>query len=301
MGRILSAKSDLIFKRVFGDVNNTDILASFLEATLRLEPEEYDRLELIDTHLNPKYEDDKLGILDVKVHTVTGRMIDIEIQVLDVPKMRDRIVYYVSRMLSEQLKKGQSYDLNQVISIVITDYVLISENDRYHNVYQLYDKQSDSTFTDLLEVNTLELPKLKNKAETDNHDLWNWMKFINAESEEEFSMLDQGNENIRKAVGIVKQLSSDEQTRLEYDLREKAKRDYYAGLYDSKELGRQEGIIEGRQEGLREGELKGKREGLREGKIDMARKALLKGFSVIDVSEISGLSVSEIERLTKNV
>jgi len=46
-------------------------------------------------------------------------------------------------------------------------------------------------------------------------------------------------------------------------------------------------------EGLKDGEDKGKREGKREA----AKKMLVKGYSVTDISEITGLTKEEIEKL----
>ena len=84
---LLSPKSDFIFKLIFGDENNSDILADFLMAVLDLPESEYDRITLVDPHLKQMFPGDKLGILDVKLHTKTGKVIDIEIQVLNVAKM----------------------------------------------------------------------------------------------------------------------------------------------------------------------------------------------------------------------
>lgn len=139
-GKILSPKNDFVFKMIFGDHRNTDILTAFLQAVLDLPAEEYARLEIVDPHLKREFEADKLGILDVKVHTKTGKVINIEIQVSNIPEMRERIVYYTSKMITEQIGYGHQYlEIKPVISIVITDYTLVPENDDYHNKYRLYD------------------------------------------------------------------------------------------------------------------------------------------------------------------
>ncbi|NLC43328.1 MAG: hypothetical protein GX783_03490 [Clostridiales bacterium] len=74
--------------------------------------------------------------------------------------MRERIMFYTAKMITEQIGKGEEYDtIKRVISIVITDYRLIPENEQYHNRYQLYDSKTGSRFTDLLEVDALEYEK----------------------------------------------------------------------------------------------------------------------------------------------
>lgn len=70
-------------------------------------------------------------------------------------------MYYSSKMVTEQLKRGHGYkDIKKVISIIILDKNLINDSKEYHNKYILVDKKTGSQFTDLLEINILELNKL---------------------------------------------------------------------------------------------------------------------------------------------
>ena len=80
-----------------------------------------------------------------------------------------------AKMLTEQLKRGRKYSLiKKVVSIIITGYPLtqLAGSGRYHHQFR-YRTGDGIEFTDLVEVNTLELPKLPRK--TDNTDLWNWI------------------------------------------------------------------------------------------------------------------------------
>ena len=56
--------------------------------------------------------------------------------------------------------------------------------------------------------------------------------------------------------------------------------------------------FEGKLEGIHEGIQKGKLEGIHEGKLETARALLTKNMSVKEISEITGLSVEEIEKIT---
>jgi predicted transposase/invertase (TIGR01784 family) len=114
--------SDFIFKLVFGDRRNALILKAFLSAALEIPEEELGELTLIDPHLKPETEAGKLGILDVKVRTVSGVVINVEMQVETTPDLRKRIVSYAARLLGEQLKRGGDYqDVERVVSIIICD------------------------------------------------------------------------------------------------------------------------------------------------------------------------------------
>lgn len=66
---LLSPVEDLILKAIFGKQQNLDVLADFLRAVLNILDNELSRLELADTNLRIDHKGDKLGVLDVKVHT----------------------------------------------------------------------------------------------------------------------------------------------------------------------------------------------------------------------------------------
>ena len=201
-----------------------------MKSVIALPESDYEKLTIVDPHLKRETAGGKLSILDVKVHTRSGKVIDIEIQVSsDIPEMRERIVYYAARMITEQIGKGEDYlAIKKVISILITDFVLINENSAYHNRYTLRDPGTGSEFSDILEVDVLELPKLS--SDGDGTELSDWMRFLKSKSEEELTMLAQRSAPLNKAVGVLMELSADEQTRLLYEAHEKARRDEMARM-----------------------------------------------------------------------
>ena len=91
---LLPVISDYIFKLIFGDQRNVDILAEFLKSVLDIPDSEYDRITVVDPHVKKESHDDKYGILDVKVHTKNGNVIHVEIQVWPMPEMKHRSVYF---------------------------------------------------------------------------------------------------------------------------------------------------------------------------------------------------------------
>jgi len=130
-------------------------------------------------------------------------------------------------MITEQIGSGDDYDLiKKVISIVITDDNFISASPRYHHRFTLYDPEAGVEFSDILELNTLELSKLPDG--TDGTELYDWAKFIAAETEEELTMIADRNPVVEKAVVKLRELSADERTRDLYERREKARRDMAA-------------------------------------------------------------------------
>jgi len=118
-------------------------------------------------------------------------------------------------------------NIKRTITIVITSDVFIPEGDNYHHQFR-YRTDDGIEFTDLSEINTLDLNKLP--ADDDSTELWYWMKFIKTDDEEVLDMLATRSPQMRKAVGVLKELSADEATRMLYEKREMARRDYESRL-----------------------------------------------------------------------
>jgi thymidylate synthase len=70
-----------------------------------------------------------------------------------------------------------------------------------------------------MEIHTLELPKLP--VEEDGTPLWEWMKFLNANSKEDLKMVAEKNQTIKKAVSALEKISEDQKARWAYDNQQK--------------------------------------------------------------------------------
>ena len=220
---LLPVKSDFVFRLIFGDQRNVDILAAFLRSVLDIPDDEYDHLTIVDPFLKKESEDDKYGILDVKLHTVSGSIIHIEIQLQVLSDLKSRTIYSQSKLVTEQMSSGDKWSsIRRAITIVITDDIFIHEGGKYHNEFR-YRSRDGMEFTDLSEINTLDLSKLP--PDDDSTDLWYWMKFIKSDDEGVMDMLAARSPQMRKAVGVLKELSADEATRMRYEAREWARRD----------------------------------------------------------------------------
>lgn len=257
-----------------------DLLTDFLQAVLDLPASEYSHLTIVDPHLKRARAKDKLGVLDLKVHTTTRQIIDVEIQVSEHKAMRERIVFYTTKMLQEQIQAGSGYEnIRRVISILITDFRLIVENGAYHNHYQFYDPKTGSCFTDLLEIDTLELPKLP--AEPSLEPLENWLRFLKARTKKELAMLAKTNPVIAKAARRLTELSADEKVRLEYERREKARRDEHARMLFQTEKAHRQGLQQGEKKKA----------------LEIAKKALLRRLPIKDVADLTALPLKDIKAL----
>ena len=221
---ILPVKNDIIFKLFFADERNIEFLTDFLKSALSIPADEYDKITIVDPHLIREHKTDKLGIIDVKLKTVSDKTIHIEIQVAPMPFMRARITFYDAKMITEQIGKGDKYEtIKQVISIIITEDEFIAKSPKYHHRFTMYDKVNNVELTDIVEVHTLELCKIE--PGTDDSRLYYWMEFIKAEEEIELETVAQRDPLIKKAVARLMELTDDERTRMLYELSEKERMD----------------------------------------------------------------------------
>jgi len=239
----LPIRSDVIFALFFADERNIEFLTSFLKSCLRIPEDEYDSIEILDPRLLREHAGDKLGIIDVKLHTKSRKVIHIEIQLQVLPQLKERLIWYDAKLIAEQIGSGDDYgQIRKVISILITEDDLIPESTKYHHRFTFYDPDAGVEFSDLIEINTLEMGKLPPRS--DGTILYDWVKFIAADTEEELDMVAESNPQIAKAAVVLRQLSGDELARELYNRRERELRDERSRINGAHREGRVEGGIE---------------------------------------------------------
>ena len=266
----LPIKSDVVFRLFYADERNEEFLISLLKSILRLPEDDYSRIEIADPHLLREFDGDKLAIIDVKLYTKNRKIIHVEIQLKVTPELQKRIILYDAKLITEQVGSGDDYDaIQKVISIIITDENLIPGSQKYHHRFTLYDSDAGVEFSDILEINTLELRKLPDSD--DGTDLYDWAKFISAESEEELTMVAERNPVIEKAVVKLRELSADERARDLFERREKARRDQVAQ----------------------------QKWAVKQGMFEVAKKLLNRNRPIEEIMEDTGLTHEEIKNLSQ--
>ncbi|GHT28215.1 hypothetical protein FACS18942_08450 [Planctomycetales bacterium] len=293
-------KNDFVFKLVFGDKRRVDLLTAFLKSVLDIPADEYKRVDIIDSNVKKEYRKDKAGILDVKIQTKSGRIVDVEIQVEPEIPLIKRLLFYQSKMITEQIGEGNDYGvIKPVINIVITDFTVIHNSPVYHHRFRLYDAANKVELTDMKEIHILELTKLPKKS--DMTELFDWLMLIKAQNGEEYEMVAKNKPVFKKVVAVVKQLSADEQARAEYDKHELWRMDYAASMRNAKKIGLRAGLQQGLQRGLQRGIEEGLQQGIEKGTQDrsreIARNSLKEGIAIEVIARLTGLTKQEIKRL----
>jgi predicted transposase/invertase (TIGR01784 family) len=227
---VLPPTDDWIFKLLFGDERHKDNTIALLRSFLDLPDEEFD-ISFMDTSLKPEAEEDKTGIVDVKVKTKSGKLLDVEIQVNPFPELGKRISFYKSKLVVGQIGEGERYDVIQrVICVCILDYSLFPGTEEYLNRFRFYNPKNGLCFEGIPEeIYTMELPKVP--GESDGRPVWNWMQFLRGKRREDFEMAAERNPEVRGAVDTLYRLSEDPEVRARMEYREKARRDHAALLH----------------------------------------------------------------------
>ena len=106
----LDAKSDIAFKKLFGNIAHKEILISFLNSVL----EKVEGTKITDVVINdpanlPDALDAKMSIVDVRCTDQSGSQYIVEMQVVSQYEYPARAQYYSSLALSRQLSVRQPY------------------------------------------------------------------------------------------------------------------------------------------------------------------------------------------------
>ncbi|CCM10248.1 protein of unknown function [Cardinium endosymbiont cEper1 of Encarsia pergandiella] len=287
----ITPKVDLAFKKIFGVEENKDLLIALINATVSKEDQVID-VTLLNPY-NPKsFRSDKLSILDIKALSETGKRFNIEIQITDEADYDKRALYYWAKLYTDQLKGAQDYaSLNKAIGIHILNFVSITDNQKYHNVFHITEKESGLPYFKDLELHTVELTKFSKDPDEDLNSLLKkiktsldiWTAFLTRND-----LLNKDNlpaplaiNTLKKALHVLDTLNFTDEERMAYE-------DHL------KWLRIEANTIEKYR---KEAEQQGRQEGRQEGKLEIAKSMLLQGYAIEDIGLLTGLSRSDIQKI----
>ena len=287
--KIVMLKLDIIFKRIFGNENNKDIIAVFISDLLEIPRESIKAIYIDNVELTPEYFQQKFSRLDLKLK-VDERIVNIEMQVNKDFDFNERTLYYWSKIYSDQLKAGEEYgQLKQTICINITNFNQFDCKD-YHSHFKVMESTRHEVLSNKFAIHFFELKKIKYAKK--NKRMEDWLNLINAETEGDLMDIQNTSKipEVQKTIVMLRELSADEKVRQEAFYREKRIHDEATALggalREGIEIGRAEGRAEGKAEGRAEGRAEGKAEGIIEAINRMAEKMRKAGFSEVQIKQI---------------
>ena len=123
--RITDFKNDLVFKFMLSDLNDSRcyyLLKTIIEGITAIKCQE---LVVLNSEVNPEHLSDKDMVLDVRVKTDEGKLIDIEMQNSALTKeVHYRFQIYGARMMDHQVNRGDilySENVHEVYTILFVN------------------------------------------------------------------------------------------------------------------------------------------------------------------------------------
>ena len=300
---------DWAMKRLLRDKANFAVLEGLITTLLG---EKMTIQKLLESESNQESEYDKHNRVDLLAENDKGELFIVEIQNNNEYAYFQRMLFGTSKLVTEYINRGEGYDkVRKIYSINIVYFSLgVGEDFVYHGKTEFRGIHNN----ELLRLSPFQRQTFKVSEvsqlypeyyilKVNDFDKWSkvpleqWIYFLNTgEIPEEAT-----------APGLP-----EARERLKLDRLSKAELEAYYRhldnvviLRDNIYTEREEGRLEGRAEGLEEGRLEGHAEGLEEGRaegraeerLNNARSMKALGVSPDIISQVTGLSMEEIEKL----
>src|SRR6185312_15739769 len=293
MSKYLDPKSDVVFKKIFGE--HPHLMKSFLNAVLPL-PEDSPIIELdyLPSEQVPHIPAFKRTIADVKCKDAKGRVFIVEMQIDWTESFKQRLLFGTSQAIVKQLERGQAYQLLQpVYGLGIVAYTFEKENPAWYHHYQLVklDENASSDVIEHLQLVFIELPKFPVHSPEEKKLRLLWLRFLREINEKTVNvskeLLDVP--EISEAVVLAEEVAYTAGELNAYET-------YWDAVRTEKTLliGRYD---EGKAEGLAEGRVEGLAEGMEKVAINLIQERAQENL----ISKVPGFSISPINELKKRI
>ena len=159
---------------------------------------------------------------------------DVEVQLLKNDEFTNRLMYYWSRIYAKQIQRGDTYNkARKVVIIAITDFEIdvTKELKRMETIWNVREKENpEKVLTDVFEIRIINLKRVRDAYQKDKVNKKNqWVM--------------EKNEDVKKAVITVREMSEDEKMERLAELRQKAIMDekalYNTGIREGTEIGKE--------------------------------------------------------------
>ena len=297
-----------MFKKVFGDKENTNPIRILLKCILDIDAKE---IEILNPEVIGSSYYDKRTIVDLIVKLEDGTKIGIEMNTNVNKYLIDRNIFYMFKIMSSDMKKGNLYSkLNKHIQINIDcEGKHIKPIERY----SLMERERYKILTDKIEIVRVNLPYYVEKCynvDTDELDYKDkFIGIIGIENKNLLKSLTKGDESMEDIASKVEDFSRDEEILGAYDAEwhkietervvklafeeemEEAKKAFEEEMEESKKAFEEEMEVSKKEvEELKQSYIE---VGLEQTAINMLKENMDINF----ISKITGLNIDQIKKL----
>lgn len=313
---------DWAVKRMLRDKANFAVLEGLMKVLigedLRIE-------EILESEGNQESEIDKFNRVDIKAKDSKGDIIIVEVQLTRELYYLERILYGVSKAITEHISLGSKYDqVKKVYSINILYFDLGRGTDYLYHGTTVFKGVHTG---DYLEVNTKErgvismrspsdifpeyyLIRVNNFNDVATTPIEEWLDYLKNDYIREDTCVP-GLQEAREKLAYLRMTQDERQAydrhidnlMIQNDVIDTAREEGLSqgreeGLSQGLIQGREEGLSQGREEGLSQGLIQGREEGREEGRrealVEIAQKLLSQGVDKQIVSTTTGIPVNEL-------
>jgi len=268
-------RTDFAFKLIFGNDKAKEVLISFLNAVIGLEGiHAIAEVTILNPYQAPKISALKRSYLDVKCRDNRGVEFVVEMQVEYTEGLKKRIEYNACKAYVGQIPVGTDYPkLNQVIAITIVDFVMFKEFEHYLSCHEFRETITNNHYLDQIRHYIIELPKFtKTEAELETM-IEKWCYFLKHAGRLEVIPAKLDHEPIRTAFGIANRANMTKEEWEAYDA---------AGV----KMQDDRGIA-----------IAAEKKGWQQRNLEIARVMRQKGYELDVISELTGFTVEDIEKI----
>jgi predicted transposase/invertase (TIGR01784 family) len=293
-GKYIDPLVDFAFKKIFGSEPNKDLLIDFLNEVFR------GRKHIVDLVYNKNehhgdIKDEGTAIFDLLCTGDKGEQFLIEVQRGRQGFFKERCLFYTSRMISEQAPKGNrgvwAYNIAEVYLIaLLEDFTLegCPESAYLHDIY-LCNRDTGEIFYDKLGYTYIELSKFVKAGADLETNLDKWLFVL-----KNLSRMDKIPVYLRKPIfeklfSIAEYTNLTKEEKTMYDSSLKYKWDNQNVLDYAVTTAEAKGIEKGIERGIEKGKY--------EKAVAIALQMKKRGMPTDQISELTELSVDDIEKL----
>jgi predicted transposase/invertase (TIGR01784 family) len=315
MGRQL-VSLDWAMKKILRNKANFGVLEGFLSELLG---EDVTIEEILESESNKDHARDKQNRVDIKVRRTEGQIILVELQFQRDLDFFHRILFGVSKAITEQLESGDPYrEINKVISVNILYFDPgVGDDYVYRGTTTFLGVNTDTkleladTYQSYLKVHRVfqifpeyYLLCISKFSGTPKNTLDEWLYFLKTEKiEQAFSA-----RGLQQAKQVLHVANLSDRERRAYEAFEDQLRclvgegrQHEWEVKWAEAMGHQHGLEKGLEEGLNRGREEGREEGRRELLRRLASSLLAKGLSKEEIALSADCSIEEVESLLDGV
>ena len=293
--KVMNPCVDWGFKYLFGKEESKSNLIGFLN--LLLMPESpIEAVEYMNNESLPDTPMIKECVFDILCTDANGDKYLVEMQNSQASNIRERMIYYTCRLVNQMGRRGDDWDysdIKKVYSICLMNFKF-GDSPKLRTDIMLLDRNTYNVFSDKLNIILLQLPCLKAQSIGECAEFYEKLLYLlnqmttdmrtveELKAEVAATQLPERTKEVFYQVLDTADVGSlSEQEQLVYESNLKAYRDTMSCIRFAEYTGREEGLLEGASAK----------------QLEIAKALKSKGVNLKTISECTGLSENEIEKL----